>query len=389
MLITDQMRFPGILALAPCGAAALVIACGGAERIASRILGFAPVAFIGRISYSLYLIHWPVAVFGRRLFPYSDPMVFALAGIGISIMLAAVCYLIVEQPVRRFRKLFTRGWLFAGSALCAAAIACAGGYFAASGGFAGSADKRIAEIQSYQGYDLRPIFREGECFLPPEGTFADFKLDKCLPKSERLAVMWGDSHMAHLFFGLDRQAQARGYALGQLTSSGCPPIIGFEVAERPMCKGVNDAIVAKLLEVKPSILIMGAAWKAAPREVLLLDQTLDRLTGAGIRIVLLGPGPVYRDSIPNILTERLKSGNDRVLSDRDIEPVAFEREAAMLARYGARPGVKYVSVLETGCPRGQCRIMRNGAPLYTDRAHLTPDGSSYFAGLLARGIFGN
>lgn len=61
---TDQMPFPGFAALVPCLGAACIIHSGAQHRtVVERLLSLAPIRLIGLISYSLYLWHWPVAVF--------------------------------------------------------------------------------------------------------------------------------------------------------------------------------------------------------------------------------------------------------------------------------------------------------------------------------------
>jgi peptidoglycan/LPS O-acetylase OafA/YrhL len=58
---SDETRFPGYTALLPCLGAALIIYAGNAgESLVGRLLGSAPLNFIGKISYSLYLWHWPL-----------------------------------------------------------------------------------------------------------------------------------------------------------------------------------------------------------------------------------------------------------------------------------------------------------------------------------------
>ena len=62
--------FPGMNALLPCGGAALIIAAGSyGETAVSRVLSLSPFVFIGLISYSLYLWHWPIIVLLREAVP--------------------------------------------------------------------------------------------------------------------------------------------------------------------------------------------------------------------------------------------------------------------------------------------------------------------------------
>ncbi|MDZ5360799.1 acyltransferase, partial [Salmonella enterica subsp. enterica serovar Meleagridis] len=64
-LINEKMAFPGYIAIMPVIGTSLVIASSGNNWIASKILSFKPIVFIGLISYPLYLWHWPVYSFYR------------------------------------------------------------------------------------------------------------------------------------------------------------------------------------------------------------------------------------------------------------------------------------------------------------------------------------
>ena len=98
--------FPGLTALPPCLGAALIIAAGetGSSAV-GRLLAWRPVAFIGLISYSLYLWHWPIIVFqraGGMLLNRADLTLGAKAFVAaVSIAVAALSWKFVEQPFRR------------------------------------------------------------------------------------------------------------------------------------------------------------------------------------------------------------------------------------------------------------------------------------------------
>jgi peptidoglycan/LPS O-acetylase OafA/YrhL len=71
-LYSDKTRFPGLAALVPCLGTALIIWSGQAGTVLSRILAVPPLVYVGKISYPLYLAHWPLIVFGRRCDLSSD-----------------------------------------------------------------------------------------------------------------------------------------------------------------------------------------------------------------------------------------------------------------------------------------------------------------------------
>ncbi len=97
---TPQTRFPGISALLPCLGAALLIV-GGSARYLGTLLTNPASVWIGRISYSLYLVHWPLlTLYGYWRF---EPLSLAerVGVLAVSVLLASVMYVAVEQPFRR------------------------------------------------------------------------------------------------------------------------------------------------------------------------------------------------------------------------------------------------------------------------------------------------
>ncbi len=105
VLFSDSTPFPGTAALLPTVGAALVIVAGArATRLGpGRILGTALPRYIGRISYSLYLWHWPVLVIPAIVLGATLPLEERLLLVALSIALAAATQRFVEDPFRRGR----------------------------------------------------------------------------------------------------------------------------------------------------------------------------------------------------------------------------------------------------------------------------------------------
>lgn len=100
VLIDRTVPFPGQAALLPTVSTALVIA-GGIRRCRfgpELLLGLAPMQFIGNISYSLYLWHWPVIVVSTALLGQMGLLTSVAAG-ALSLILAWVTYRFVERPL--------------------------------------------------------------------------------------------------------------------------------------------------------------------------------------------------------------------------------------------------------------------------------------------------
>lgn len=98
--------FPGFYALLPViGAACLLLSGQGNSTLVSSALSWPPIVYIGRISYSLYLVHWPINVFAGQLIENYSTL-WRLAMFALSICIASVIYFSLEAPIhyRRFLK---------------------------------------------------------------------------------------------------------------------------------------------------------------------------------------------------------------------------------------------------------------------------------------------
>ena len=102
VLITDAQPFPGLVALVPVTGTVLLILAGTHHTtVVSSVLSTRPMVYVGDISYSWYLWHWPLIVFTALLFPNRPLLLVAAAA--VSVLPAVASYRWLEQPLRRYR----------------------------------------------------------------------------------------------------------------------------------------------------------------------------------------------------------------------------------------------------------------------------------------------
>ena len=127
-LMSAETPFPSGWAAFPVVGALLVIAGGLPQTLAlPRILGWRPVQFVGDVSYSLYLWHWPPIVVFLLLVGRPPGVLEGLGIIALSVVLAALTRRFVEEPARKAR-LFSRRQLPAFALALVGAIAFVGIY---------------------------------------------------------------------------------------------------------------------------------------------------------------------------------------------------------------------------------------------------------------------
>ena len=102
LVLQQSTPFPGTAALLPTAGAALVIAGGaaGAGTLPVRALTLAPMRFLGRISYSLYLWHWPILVLPAAAIDGNLPLLARIGLVVVSIAAATASQRWVEEPIR-------------------------------------------------------------------------------------------------------------------------------------------------------------------------------------------------------------------------------------------------------------------------------------------------
>jgi hypothetical protein len=184
---------------------------------------------------------------------------------------------------------------------------------------------------------------------------------------------------------------SKGYSIGQMTASACPPILGLDVPDRPNCRRFNEFALTTISKSKPELVILAASIYPSATILTGLDTTIGALGAAGIRVVVLGPMPQYRTPVPNIVAARWVEGNHDPFSDNaDQVQQAFldSIEATMSEHFSGRSDVRYVSVLGVVCPDRKCPLLTPAnVPVHFDLAHLTIAGSYLFAQRLAPAIF--
>lgn len=104
VIIGEHSAFPGVVALAPAlGAAMVLVAVTSGDSLVSRLLSTRVMVGTGRLSYSLYLWHWPLITLGKLLadlYGY-PPLAGSIAGGLAGVLLSVLAYLWIEQPLRQ------------------------------------------------------------------------------------------------------------------------------------------------------------------------------------------------------------------------------------------------------------------------------------------------
>ena len=389
--INGQSKFPGWWAAVPVAGTYLMLKTGRGSWIGLRLLSNPLMVWLGLISFPLYLWHWPLLSFAHFLYPTEPSKWVTVGAVAISVMLAWLTYVLLEQPLRLWstprRRVVALTCTMVAITAFSAALWKSGG---APGRFPGVVD----ELASFS-YDYRADYREGSCFLRSDQTASEFQtcVEPATAKAKNLILLWGDSHAAHLYSGLRTNFDAEN-RIAQLTSHGCPPFMDHVSVQRKGCVDTNAEILKWATVNKPDVILMAAQW--ANKDPKLLTPTIDalkRLPNAP-RIMVLGPVPTWSGGLPRILlasarrTPSQVSVPDRLTLSATSE--SYKAEAA-LQDHLKTFDIEYVSILNILCNASRECLTRTGPTVASltawDDAHLTAAGSNYVGAKLLADYF--
>jgi peptidoglycan/LPS O-acetylase OafA/YrhL len=383
-LYTVATPFPGFAALAPCLGTALIIAAGThGSTLVNRLLSWKPVVFIGLISYSLYLWHWPVIVFsamGVGVEGLSQNVRKVLIAVA-ALALGTLSWRFVERPFRSSSKGTPNAKIFAVAGICAAVPTLAACVFLLGGGmksrFPPSAIAVASYLENPEAGD-RWHYRIGSCFITSLNTFKDFDQSTCLAPDPAKPnyLIFGDSHAAHLYYGLATEFPED--HMLQATASGCMPFVKQIAHPRPDCAELVDFVLKDYLPKSHlRAVILGGNWE--PKDIEQIGQTLTYIKGLGVQPILFGPVVQYDTPLPRLLAVSIKD-SDATLAQRHQLPMSrtLDLKMADLAKTVWR--VPYVSYFDALCTGRQClEYASPEVPLQGDIAHFTAPGSIAFA----------
>lgn len=413
-LFGDSTPFPGYSAMLPVAGTMLLIVAGtGASgHPVGRLLSTGPFQFFGKISYSLYLWHWPILI----LIPLAvgaEPSVL----LNVVLLLGAVAvsqlsYQYVEEPIRKARSIKANNlWgLLTGVACSVAGIAVVIAFTVVfvrvpAGEQLPAAEveqsQTVAQLQEQLAAALevqtvpenlapslleveedQPAIYDNDCHLRKVETTHPDNCTYGVIDGDKTAVLFGDSHAAQWFPALEPIMERNGWRLIVRTKSACTPVsVSVEDEETDeyyeKCDEWRANVLDEFESLAPDLVILSSsegpvivgdedadsAWLDGWKE------TLERINGAGAQAVAIADTPRSTESIPECVSLHTDSLQECNIDQSEGIRLPDRRAEAMVVQEEA--GAVVIDPVDWFCTQGTCPVVVGDILVYRDAHHMT------------------
>lgn len=396
LFLEPSRPFPGLKALLPTLGAALIISSGLAgSGIINRVLAIAPVAFLGRISYSLYLWHWPVLVFFAHYAARPPNAEEAIILTAISVLLSMLSYWLVEGPARELTR--PVGLHYIGFAASAAAVSVPALIIVLTGGALTRVPpegRGMASLETMWKWDCRDLRSIEGLSATPEIEFCTFGAPWETAKQH--GFLWGDSHAEHYAPLLD--LVGRDLDIAFVLYSGCQPMVDNRTVfdnrgANAICAAERDLALSWLADRPGTWVILASVWAGLPA-VLNDDGKTERVLGSGLKLMTSGLQETIRaidparhsvvllGQFPQVLGLNVLCAQ-RTLSRLAMRPCQtdtaldaikerayHEPSDAALKLIAQQASVGVINPVDKLCTGASCPTFINGEFIYRDDNHI-------------------
>lgn len=380
--------FPGLAAVLPCVGAALLIWAGHVpEHVRTtslaRVLSWRPAVFVGAISYSLYLFHWPLLAFDAYRSVTPSPMGHRLMLVGLAFALAIVSWAFVEQPFRKKRLLRSRPMLFSTAAVSAVALFVCGGAIWKREGVPSRFSQEIVELDNVRRTPLHLA----------QLTANDVKAERLTPMGdanqpgEPTVLLWGDSHAGALYPAFNAFYKSRGIKGVAATHSGTAPLVDYaaeaDVDSRQATIAYNHAVIDFIAAKRIRTVFLVNYWHRniemdGAALVGEMKRTIDAIRKTGATIYVVMDVPSYVIEVPRAMAFEKLAGRPlpgwRLTAEGHRQRLRLMYE---IAEQFEAADCHFIDPTSFFAGRGDTRfaVSASGRPFYKDGHHLTPFGA--------------
>ncbi|PID53472.1 MAG: hypothetical protein CSB46_07900 [Micrococcales bacterium] len=369
---------------------------------------------LGKISYGLYLWHWPLLVLAPYYFQTESlSLTQSVVAAGMSLWAAIMSYVVLEDPVRSLPSLSQRPWrgVVLGTVLVFLSAGTASAAFRfvpdprgtgataevlAAGSDIGQAVQESAAMIQVPS-NLSPALSEatkdepgtvlggaGDCHM--NLTDAELSVDPaqdCVfgdPHGAETVMLVGDSHAFQWLPTLDSAGKERGWRIVVHTKAACP-IFDVKLENTQLkrdyaeCYSWRERLMGKVTELEPDLVVTtGAVFNPRSEEhtadwIAGTGRVVSRLRAGGVAVALVADTPYQRKDVPKCLSENLSDirGCSRSVESAMSDP---QRRTGMESA-AKQAGATVINPLGQMCTQQQCPVIVENTLVYRDNSHLT------------------
>jgi peptidoglycan/LPS O-acetylase OafA/YrhL len=404
LFVSGKSFFPGPAAVMPVGGAMLLLAAGSCTSMTyvQKVLASQPFTYLGKISYPLYLWHWPILVMMRSNRLYQESIWLDMLGLLVAIVLASLTFEYVEKTSwkamqqRSAKKIVMLGFAGNSALICIALLIGAWARF----GWGYSAEELRLDASRKDMPLLNCMFTSSI----PSKT----QLDACFTVSKKPAVLlWGDSHANHWRPAISEASLRVGLNAATLTMNACRPLPG--PVGRDICVDFNQHVLANLQHWRAERGLAGivmsarwpegtgtqatsigdrASWKPgeffdkrarSQLEVLAyleqeLRETFKLAKENRLRILMVLPSPVQKFAASHCLSVLPEVACN--ITESELRPYVGPAEDVVRRVSAEFDMVRLIEPRSFMCRDGVCPVVMDGTIVYTDDDHISNSFSS-------------
>jgi len=400
IIYDSSIVFPGISALPPTLAtAALIWANGRHNTFVRQLLSLKPMVWVGLISYSLYLWHWPLIAFYRYSSTEEPVLIDKLLLVSVSVILAYFSWKFIETPFRKKQLLVTNKKILYSAFASILIVVMVGQKIRLAKGY----PSRLPEYA--RNYAIGAIWGKDqtECYkLNKAGQLCQFGSN--LTNKPEL-FFWGDSHAAALLPGIIDKTKEHGLITLHASKSACLPILGLGdvLKDDSKCADFHQLMLNQLESSGVKHVLIAGAWAAyvnveavgsasvRPSKDQAVDRVLDvtpkffhkhliemlkDLRAKGIHVWLVRQVPWQVESIAHKLTQLAMRNQDTTEVGLPLEE-HLDRQELVNTVFDALTddGVTILDPTLLMCTDIFCPAQKGGYSLYKDNDHLSVQGA--------------
>jgi peptidoglycan/LPS O-acetylase OafA/YrhL len=394
----STVPFPGIAALAPCLATVALIFCNQSKLTTpAKFLSLRPVVFVGKISYSFYLWHWPIIVFANytAVDTMSDGTRWGL--VTASFIMAVLSWRFIETPFRT--SSFTRQQVFRAFYISTALFILSGLVIYKGDGWQQRLPDEVIKLAAVG--DERIKIKKSD--NPDELSTIPFS-DKKGPTLPML--LWGDSHAIYSSPAFEKLCNDHNSSIYVAAQSSTPPILNTTGTRHANMEEHNNSAFEFIKQKQIKDVILVSRWAAYAQVTgnnntpslidtsnpslsaqqtfeLRLTETVRRINESGAHVWILKQVPLQEEHAPLIMANSKRFGYD---SSEGGVPLAHHRKRQKFVNsvFDSLPTAN-VTILDPTdiflSEKGICRFSTDGQPLYRDSDHLSRYGALKIAPL--------